>query len=197
MVGPAFPFGGGVLHPGLPAIVLDKTPPARLVSVKNPVAGVLVARFNQAMGLGDAETALDRWTVAPVDGGAAPLVLEALFTRPAYPEMATLAYSGGELGDYRLSVADVRAGNGRALAPDGNAVTFTLRYPDAPDSTIRLFDSVWGPVGMAQRASLRRTVDQLVANRALALGVNQQLQQRLAAAGTTAARDGRPGQGRG
>src|SRR5437879_4744529 len=104
MVGPAFPFGGGVLHPGLPAIALDKTQPARLVSVTNPVAGVLVARFNQAMELGDVATALDRWNVAPLDAGATPLVLEQLFTRAAFPEMATLAYSGGELGDYRLAV---------------------------------------------------------------------------------------------
>jgi len=180
----------------LPAVALERTQPVRLVSVTNPLAGVLVARFNQAMNLGDGETALEHWTVAPLAPGAAPLLLKELFTSGTYLEMASFAYEGGERADYRLAVADVYSAKRRSLETGGNAISFTLAYPDEVDLTVRLFDSVWGPVGIAQRASFRRTVDQLVAHRALALGVNQQLQQRLASAGATAGRDGRAGLGR-
>jgi hypothetical protein len=169
---------------------------ARLISAQNPADGVIVARFNRAMLQDVALGSLQSWGCVPASDTALPIALTEVVLTAAYPEMALLRYVQGA-GDYTLSVAGVVARDGVAVNPGFASVPLTVTRPGDVDPTVRLFDSVWGPLGIAQGASLRRTVDQLVANRALALGVNQQLQQRLAASGPSAGRDGRPGLGRG
>lgn len=170
-------------------------PNVRLIAADNPADGVIVARFNQAMAPDVALGALESWTVSASESPA-PITLADVVLAGAYPERVLLRYGEGG-GDYLLSVAGVRAADGSPVDAAFSSVPLSITRPGELEMTVRLFDSVWGPLGIAQRASARRTVEQLVANRALGLGVNQQLAQRLAAAGTTAGRDGRPGMGRG
>ena len=167
----------------------------RLISATNPSDGVIVTRFNRAMLEDAALHSVESWSLASASADSLPATLTEVLLNPAYPEMALLRYTEGG-GDYTLSVAGVRAFDGTPVAPAYARVPLTISRPGEVEMTVRLFDSVWGPLGIAQRASRRRTVEQLVANRALALGVNQQLAQRLSSTGTTAGRDGRPGLGR-
>lgn len=170
-------------------------PDVRLISATNLADGVIVARFNQAM-LDDVELrSVGSWSVARASADALSATLTDVVLNAAHPEMALLRYEGGG-GDYTLSVAGARAADGTTIATALATVPLTISRPGDIDMTVRMFDSVWGPLGIAQRASQRRTVDQLVANRALALGVNQQLAQRRASSGTSAGRDGRPGMAR-
>lgn len=167
----------------------------RLISAMNPADGVIVARFNRAILQDVALASPESWSLQPDSDASLPVSLSEVVLATAYPEMALLRYDQGS-GDYTLLVAGVRAPDGAAVDPAYASVPLAITHPGDIDTTVRLFDSVWGPLGIAQRASRRRTVEQLVANRALALGVNRQLAQRLSASGPTAGRDGRPGLGR-
>lgn len=167
----------------------------RLISAMNPAEGVIVARFNRAMLQDVALRSPESWSVQPDSEASLPLSVTEVVLVAAYPEMALLRYAEGG-GDFMLSVAGVRAPDGAVVDPVHASVPLAITRPGEVEMTVRLFDSVWGPLGIAQRASRRRTVEQLVANRALALGVNRQLAQRLSASGPTAGRDGRPGLGR-
>jgi hypothetical protein len=167
----------------------------RLASASNSFDGVIVARFNAPMRAERVLTALQSWTCVPASISALAITLTDVVLAPQYPERVLIRYTGGGF-DYTLSVAGVHGASGDAIDAAFAAVPLAIVRPGDVDPSIRLFDTIWGPLGIAQRSSQRRTVDQLVANRALATAVNQQLQQRLAASDGTAGRDGRPGLGR-
>lgn len=164
----------------------------RLLSAENLAEGVIVARFNQAMLHDAAFLSSQSWTCVPTSTSAFAITLVEVVANAAYPERALIRYTGGA-SDYLLAARGVRSSSGAALDPAFASVPLTIDRPGDVSPTIRLFDTVWGPLGMAQRPSQRRSVDQLVQNRAIAVAVGQQLQQRLAQTGGTAGRDGRPG----
>jgi hypothetical protein len=154
-----------------------------------------VARFNQAMLQDAALGSPQSWRLEAVSENALAISVTAMVLAPAHPALVLLRTDGGA-GDYVLSVAGARAADGVAIDPAFASVPVAIARAGDAEMTVRLFDSVWGPLGVAQRPTRRRTVDQLVANRALALGVQQQLAQRLGLGGS-AGGDGRPGARRG
>jgi hypothetical protein len=164
----------------------------RLAAASNPFDGVIVARFNTPMRIEAALTALQSWLCEPASPGALPITLTEVVLNWSYPERVLLRYTGGGF-EYTLSVAGIRAEDGSPVDLAYASLPLTIARPGDLDPAIRLFDTIWGPVGIAQRSSQRRNVDQLVANRALATAVNQQLRQRLASGDGTGGRDGRPG----
>jgi hypothetical protein len=165
----------------------------RLLSATNPADGVLVARFNTPMRANVSLLSLQSWACVAASSLALPIALtEVVAGGATYPETVLLRYTGGGF-DCIVSVVGVTSAGGAPLDPAYSSVPLSIVRPGDIDPTIRLFDTIWGPMGVSQRASQRRTVDQLVANRALATAVNQQLQQRLSTGDGTAGRDGRPG----
>jgi hypothetical protein len=164
----------------------------RLVSATNPSDDVIVARFNQAMSHDAAFLSALSWSCTPVSTSAPAIAVVEVVASVPYPEMAFLRYAGGA-GDYTLGVRGVQSSSGGALDPGFSSVALTIERPGDVDPTIRLFDTIWGPLGMAQRPSLRRSMDQIVQNRAIAVAVGEQLKQRLASSDGTQGRDGRPG----
>jgi hypothetical protein len=168
----------------------------RLVSATNPTDGVIVARFSTAMRRDAALAAMANWSCVPASNDAQPITLtDVVLPSRAHPEMVVLRYSGGG-SDYTLAVRGVRSAAGELIDGTQASRPLTIGRPGDVEPTIRLFDTVFGPLGMAQRPPGRRTVDQLVANRAIATAVSEQLKQRLASSDGTAGRDGRPGLGR-
>jgi hypothetical protein len=194
MLDPIFPLAGSIVRSGFSA-VQPATLSIRLVSARNPADGVIVARFNVAMRRDSTLSAVRSWACTPASPSALPIELTEVVLNDAYRETALIRHTGGG-GDYTLSVTGVRSSGGAPLDPAFSSVSLTIVRPGDVESAIRLFDTIWGPVGIAQRSTQRRTIDRLVANRALATAVNQQLQQRLGAGDGTAGRDGRPGLGR-
>jgi hypothetical protein len=194
MPDPVFPRARSTLCSGFSSAT-PTTLRVRLVSARNPADGVVVARFNVAMRRDATVGAVQSWACTPASPNALPIELTGVVLNDAYPETALIRYTGGG-GDYKLTVTGVRSAGGSPLDPTFSAVPLTIARPGDVEPAMRLFDTIWGPVGIAQRPSQRRTVDQLVANRALATAVNQQLQQRLGAGDGTASRDSRPGLGR-
>jgi hypothetical protein len=164
----------------------------RLVSATNPMDGVIVARFNQAMQHDAAFLSTLSWSCTPASPSALAITLVEVLASVAYPEMALLRYTGGA-DEYALGVRGVLASSGNAVDLAFSSVALTIEHPGDVDPTIRLFDTIWGPLGMAQRRSLRRSMDQIVQNRAIAVAVGEQLKQRMASGDGTAGRDGRPG----
>jgi len=181
------------LGPFSPLTVAPLGSPVRLLAASNPTDGVLVARFSVPMRRDTALTSLGSWRCVATAPFALPIELtEVVAGGPANAATVLVRYQGGGV-ECTLSASGLVSIEGVPLDPGFASITIPILRPGDLEPTVRLFDTVWGPVGMSQRASLRRSVDQLVANRALAAAVNQQLQQRLASSDGTAGRDGRPG----
>jgi len=152
----------------------------RLVAVDNPVEGVLIPRFNEPMTQDATFTLLTNYTVTP-QGSAEALVLLAVEASTTLPDAATLTFEGGTYGGtYELTVIGVTDLLGTSIDTLNNTATFTLPLPtEANISRVHLFDTVWGPMGMTQRVIKRRTVDNLVVGRSIAMAVEEQLTIRL------------------
>jgi hypothetical protein len=167
--------------------------PVSLLSVENPMEGILVARFSTAM-LGDAALLdIGNWRIVPVSPGARELSVVGVAWTPARPSQVVLRYSGGG-SQYQLVVGNLRSQNLDPIAAAFSSSTFELLYGTPFEPTVKLFDSIFGPLGIAQRMMPRRHIDRLLVNRAIALAMDQQLAIKLAGATDgTAGRDGRPG----
>lgn len=164
----------------------------RLIAVRNPSPGVLLADFNVTMNLDRTFVDEGNWTTAIVTDGAQPLIITKVSASSLYPARATLEYTGGG-SFYDLTVYNITSKDGEVLEPGWNTVRFELTYGEEDEPQIRLFNSIFGPIGIAQREVSRRDIERHTANRSLAIGLDEQLRLRFQQIDGTAGRDGRPG----
>jgi len=156
----------------------------RIISVSNTSPGTLVVRFNEPMKLDDVFRRVQNFSIQPVGSAPAVTVLEVM-TNSLQPDAATLIFSGGG-SPYTLTVTGVTDVAGNAIDPQFNSTQFNIDFPGGElDPRIHIFDTVFGPLGLIQRTINRRTVDGLVVNRSLDLGVNIQLANRLKSIGSS------------
>lgn len=164
-----------------------------LIHVVNPFEGALRAYFNRAMRVDDALRSPKNWTITPISAGAAPLEIVSVAAASNQPDVVQLGYEGGG-SIYELAVINVVSLEGDPL--EENAVRFEILFGEEERPQIRFFDSIYGPLGISQRARTRRSIDDHVANRAIAFGLDEQLRLRLQRLDGTVGRDGRPGKRR-
>lgn len=165
----------------------------RLLSVKNPREGVLVARFNRPLRHGDGVPAAANMRIQPVSPGARELIIVEALVTDRNPDVLVLLYEGGG-STYQLTVLGLVGEDGESIEAGFDAATFEIFHGTPLPYSTRVFDTVFGPIGLAQRPVQRRSVEALVASRATALAMDVQFKQRLAAFGDgTAGRDGRMG----
>lgn len=164
----------------------------RLISVVNPMPGVLVASFNEAMSLDGAFLAAPSWRVEAITPGAPPIVVTDVFADPSGPNTAVLHHTGGG-STYELMVLGLVSQAGDPVEDGQNRAIFDLVFGAEDDPTIRLFDTIFGPIGISQRPRLRRTMDDHVINRSIALGMDEQFRLRFQTLDGTSGRDGRSG----
>jgi hypothetical protein len=153
---------------------------ARLVSVTNPKEGVLVASFNMPMLRDDSFYDVESWKISPVSEGARELVVLSVEADPSNPSTAILKFDGGG-SSYELGVSGLVSIDGVPLDGDFSSVGFAVSKGTAMPSTVKLLDSVYGPLGVIQSELPRRTVERLVVGRATALATEKQLAIKLAA----------------
>jgi hypothetical protein len=168
----------------------------RLLVVRNPAPGVLLADFNVAMDLSATFLDAGNWVVSPVSAGALPLTITGVTANSLSPSRATLSYEGGG-SIYELVAYNVRSRDGEELEAGFDRVRFDLIYGAEAELQIRLFDSIFGPLGISQREVARHSVERHTADRSLALALDEQLRLRFQQLDDTAGRDGRPGKLRG
>lgn len=165
----------------------------RLLTVRNPQPNLLLAHFNRPMRLDDTFFFVGNWRVTPVSPGAAPLTITEVTTTTSQPDVAHIRYSGGG-SEYQLTVLpSILSQDGDALEQGFNTVLFEILFGDEDEATIRLFDSVFGPLGISQRVATRRSMDEHTADRSLALALDEQFRLRFQQLDNTVGRDGRPG----
>lgn len=165
----------------------------RMLSVRNPKDEVLVVYFNKPTRQNDEFFFTGNWIVTPLDGGDA-MTITRVTGNPTNPHGAHLRYTGGTDGGlYELRAVSIVSQNGEQLETGYDRAEFTLVFGAEPEQTIRLFDTIYGPVGIAQGIQLRRSMDEHCAQRATSLGIDEQLSLRRAALDDTVGRDGRPG----
>jgi hypothetical protein len=164
----------------------------RLIQVRNPMPGILIAYFNEPLLQDERLRFPASWAVSPVSEGAKPLEITEVFTDPNHTSLVTLRYVGGG-STYSLLASGAYDAYGNPIDPRFNKAEFDLLYGDEPDPRIRLFDTIYGPVGISQRLRLRRTMDDHVVSRSISLGMDEQFRIRLENLDGSAGRDGRPG----
>lgn len=165
----------------------------RLVSVVNAGPGLLVANFNRPMRIDSTFTFAPNWVITPVTFGAPAITVVEVVGSTLDPDSAILRIEGGG-STYQLDVLPpVVDLNGDQLEDGYFSVEFDLVFEDEPVDTIRLFDSIFGPLGITQRAVKRRTVDQHTADRSLAVALDEQFRLRFQQLDDTSARSGREG----
>lgn len=164
----------------------------RLVSVINPFENVLLAYFNRPMRRDGAFFNPASWKISAVSPGALPLSIVAVYANDAQADMAHLKFEGGG-SIYALTVGPLESQDGDTIEFGYNSQQFEIMFGDEEVPTIRLFNSVFGPLGIRQRTRRRRSMDDHVANRAIAAALDEQFRLRLQRFDGTAGRDGRPG----
>jgi hypothetical protein len=166
----------------------------RLLLVRNPQENVLLAQFNRAMRRDDNFHQPHNWVITPL-GDAKPLQIVEVSGTAGLPDTALLRYQGGG-SLYRLTVLNVLSQEGDPIEYGFNSVEFEIVFGDEEEPTIRLFNTIFGPIGLVQRVRSRRTMDAHVANRSLALGMDEVLRIKKQAFDNTLDRTGRIGKGR-
>lgn len=161
----------------------------RMLSVLNPREGVLVVRFNQAI----VTPVAANWRIQAVSLDARELTVVGVDVDSHNPEIAILAYDGGG-SIYRLTALGIVGQSGAVVEAGFNALEFEIFFGTPLPQSIQVFDTIYGPIGMAQRPVTRRTMDTTIVNRSIAIGMDEQFRLRLEAFGDgTAGRDGRIG----
>lgn len=167
----------------------------RLLNAQNPFDNVILAYFNRQL-LIDAGTLIPtHWVVTPLTASSRPLTITGVSTRTGQSNVIRLTYTGGG-GTYQLRAVGVRALDGSGIETGYDTAIFEVTFGDEDVPTVRLFNSIWGPLGISQRARQRRTMDDHVANRSLALALDEQFRIRMQRLDGSAGLDGRPGKKR-
>ena len=164
----------------------------RILQVRNPMENVLLAHFNKSMKLDTDFYAIGNWVVTPVTEGAAPIEIVEITSNARQPDQAHLRYTGGG-STYLLTVYNVMSQAGESIEHGYNSIEFDLIYGAEETPTVRLFDSVYGPLGISQQTRRRRTMDDHTSDRAVALALDEQFRLRLQQLDGTIGRTGKPG----
>ena len=153
----------------------------RILSITNPKEGVLLVRFNMAMRQDQALFDIGNWTLDPVSEGAAEMAITEATSALGHPDTVLLRYEGGG-SRYSLGITGVFSEDGTELEPGFNSFEFEIVFGTGSPTTVKLFDSIYGPLGVSQRDLARRTVEGHTASRCIAVATNEQMKLRLAGA---------------
>lgn len=165
---------------------------ARLISVSNPTPGVLLAHFNEPMLHDGAFLSPANWKVVAITPGASEVEITAVFANPTHANTAVLHHTGGG-SEYELTILGAVAIDGDPVELTYNTVVFELIYGQEDAPRVRLFDTIFGPIGVSQKELRRRTMDDHVVNRSIAMGMDEQFRLRFSNLDGSAGKDGRPG----
>ena len=113
----------------------------------------------------------------------------------AQADVAHLRYTGGG-STYSLKAVGILGEDGSPLEYGFDNVEFEIVFGEEEDPTVKIFNSVFGPMGVSQRSRTRRSIDEFTANRAIALALDEQFRLRFQQLDNTVGRDGRDGKRR-
>jgi hypothetical protein len=157
----------------------------RLLAALNVSPGILIAFFNEPMKQNAALTDLINYTVEPLPGYEdRPLVFTGV---AAGPDRVQLSFIGGP-GSYRLTVDNVIDLNEElVIDPLYKTALFIVRKPmQAPQTIVRVFDTIVGPMGLRQQTVGAQTIEDLLQQRAISQGVTAQLANIISTLGPSA-----------
>jgi hypothetical protein len=165
----------------------------RVLLVRNPRPNILLVHFNKPMLIDDKFKFIPNWRITPISEGAAPLTITEVSSTSTQPDVAHIKYTGGGSVYELTALGSILSQEGDPLEGGFNTVVFDIIFGEEDPGTIRLFDSVFGPLGISQRVAKRRSFDEHTADRSLALALDEQFRLRFQQLDNTAGRDGKPG----
>lgn len=163
-----------------------------LVSISNPSTGILLAHFNEPMKHDSSFLSNGSWKVATITTGASDVVITKVSASSSNASTAVLHHTGGG-SVYELTVLALSSHAGVPLEASNSSALFEIIYGEEDAPTIKLFDTMFGPVGISQRSIRRRTMDDHTINRSIAIGMDEQFRLRFANLDGSAGSNGRPG----
>lgn len=164
----------------------------RLLKIRNPMPGMIEVIFNRALKQDATLFALGNWRILPVSEGAIPIEVSEVIASASYPAVVRLRHTGGG-STYTLQALGILGADGFPLEYGYSTANFDIVFEEEERPNIRIFNSVYGPLGVSQRARKKRTIDDFVANRSIALALDEQFRLRFQQLDDTVGRDGRPG----
>ena len=164
----------------------------RMIQVKNSIDGLLVVHFNKAMLLNGEFFSIGNWIISPVSEGAADLSVIEIVASQSEPHVAYLRHTGGG-STYTLTAVGILGADGSPIEDGFESVEFEIDFDEEEAPSVRLFDSVFGPLGISRRSRLRRTMDEFSANRSISLALDEQFRLRFQQLDNTVGRDGKDG----
>lgn len=164
----------------------------RIIRVRNVNEGLIGVYFNQAMRLGSEFFFAGNWKIEPVSEGAAPLQIVEVVAQKSSPDRALLRYTGGG-STYRLTALGIKNEAGQDIEAGFNSTNFDIIFELDGETSVRLFDTIYGVVGVSQRSLKRRNIEDHVALRASSFATDEQFRTRMRALNGTETRSGKPG----
>lgn len=124
-----------------------------ILSVTNPVEGVLVVRFNTAMKADTTLLSTTIWQITPDDLTIANVIFD-----DAEPSTVLIHIDGPD-GTYSLSAHGLSSADGDMITLAAATKVFAVRYGSQGERAVRLFNTAIGPIGITQRSITRRHID--------------------------------------
>lgn len=115
--------------------------------------------------------------------GAKAFTITDILVNPSQTDLVTILFEGGG-GTYDMEVSNLSDISGNMINPDFDSASFEITRPGGVvEPVVRLFDTVFGPMGLVQQTITERTIDKMVINRTIDVAMREQLDQRLQAMG--------------
>jgi hypothetical protein len=164
----------------------------RIIRARNVNEGLIAVYFNQGMDLGTEFFFPGNWKIEAVSEGAAPIEIVEVVAQKSAPDRAILRYTGGG-STYRLTALGLTSASGQELETNYTSTVFDIIYERDGETSVRLFDTIYGVVGVSQRSLKRRNIEDHVALRASSFATDEQFRTRMRALNGTETRSGKPG----
>ena len=157
-------YGSGAAQPLCPCIQ----------SVQNSGAGQLTIFFSQTMDQNAAYSDPENYDIEPLPGYAGQVSITAIATQS---DRVVIDFSGSA-GAYLLTISNIQSLAGVVMCdePGCNRAGFLITQAGAvPKTTIRVFNTALGPIGLRQVTNPSPTIEDLMQQRAISQGVTMQV----------------------
>lgn len=149
----------------------------RVLSVTNDMDGLLRVFFSRPLAHNGEFFDINNWAVDAVTEGALPVTVTRVASSNGQQDQALLSYEGGGPNNstYRLTVKEITGVDGEEIEEGYDSVLFNLIFAQEADAVVRFFDSAFGTIGLLQQEVTRRTIDTHMADRAMAVASEAQM----------------------
>jgi len=147
----------------------------RVVSVNNPLPGVLHVDFSEEMLFDERLISESSYSIVPV-GSSSPVMIESILYDPLYPSRVSIKIHGGN-SPYSLTAVGMTDLAGNEIVPPYGTHLFDISKPGSDElysGDKVYFDTSLGSISMGHSTLSKRRIEDLAIMRANGVGVQEQ-----------------------